>query len=570
MASIGTPKSKLVNGKRINISTGQEMASSVSKDQSDVVRTKTNPTGRTVNLPGGKVLNEADSLDYGVDDARTNEILKENNITPNDPASLAPAGPVAPTAPISQQAKSITAADITTPKPSEYQQALEQIKASGVPAPQEGGVARGAVQAALPPAPAPLPPAVDNFFNTNPIVQQSTQDLVDFLSPPSIRKELEKSMKSIVSSQKESAGLKLELMDVKRVMEGSDQDIRDEVEKAGGFATESQVQALTIGRNRTLLKKANMITDQLSYLQDVIQSDMTMYGFQKDMAQTEFQQRSFLLNYKQQNDQFIYKANQDAVARNLELLGPDGLLAAAGGDPVKISRIERTLGLVAGGLQTAATAAAAAKARQLESQQLDLEAKRFGLETARQEAPLDLQLKKAQISAANRSNQGGGGGDGLGDILKMLQINQLQNTLTQGTDVQRTSAGYADRVKNSNEIINKLGNTIAKYNPFTYGVQSRVPNFLKTGTMQQFEQAQRDFINAVLRRESGAAISESEFDNARQQYFPAPGDKPETISQKANNRQQIISNINREAGPAGNQTYGPTNPNDNSDPLGLF
>jgi len=57
---------------------------------------------------------------------------------------------------------------------------------------------------------------------------------------------------------------------------------------------------------------------------------------------------------------------------------------------------------------------------------------------------------------------------------------------------------------------------------------------------QQVEQAQRDFINAVLRRESGAVIADSEFDNARKQYFPQPGDSDAVKSQKAANRQRAI------------------------------
>lgn len=62
-----------------------------------------------------------------------------------------------------------------------------------------------------------------------------------------------------------------------------------------------------------------------------------------------------------------------------------------------------------------------------------------------------------------------------------------------------------------------------------------------TPAQQQVEQAQRDFINAVLRRESGAVIADSEFDNARKQYFPAIGDSPQVIAQKAANRQRAIA-----------------------------
>lgn len=62
-------------------------------------------------------------------------------------------------------------------------------------------------------------------------------------------------------------------------------------------------------------------------------------------------------------------------------------------------------------------------------------------------------------------------------------------------------------------------------------------NVFQGANQQQVEQAQRDFINAVLRRESGAAISPGEFDNARKQYFPQPGDSGAVKEQKAMNRQ---------------------------------
>lgn len=73
-------------------------------------------------------------------------------------------------------------------------------------------------------------------------------------------------------------------------------------------------------------------------------------------------------------------------------------------------------------------------------------------------------------------------------------------------------------------------------------------NFFTTDGQQQVEQAQRDFINAVLRRESGAAIAESEFANAQRQYFAQPGDSPAVLRQKAANRQTAIAGMKAEFG----------------------
>lgn len=63
------------------------------------------------------------------------------------------------------------------------------------------------------------------------------------------------------------------------------------------------------------------------------------------------------------------------------------------------------------------------------------------------------------------------------------------------------------------------------------------------GNQQSLDQAKRDFMTAVLRRESGASISPSEFDTADKQYFPQIGDSPQVIKQKAANRRLVIDGI---------------------------
>ena len=78
------------------------------------------------------------------------------------------------------------------------------------------------------------------------------------------------------------------------------------------------------------------------------------------------------------------------------------------------------------------------------------------------------------------------------------------------------------------------------------------PNMMKDPVQQKYEQAQRNFVNALLRKESGAAISEAEFDNARKQYFPQPGDDDSAIEQKRQNRLSVIENMSRSAGGAFN------------------
>ena len=114
------------------------------------------------------------------------------------------------------------------------------------------------------------------------------------------------------------------------------------------------------------------------------------------------------------------------------------------------------------------------------------------------------------------------------------------------TDAQSLSLGYAQRMNDADKIINQLGGKFTGALSYITG-SPFFPNILKSDERQQYEQAQRNFINAVLRKESGAAISPSEFDSAAKQYFPQPGDSQSVIAQKATNRERVINNLMQSA-----------------------
>lgn len=123
------------------------------------------------------------------------------------------------------------------------------------------------------------------------------------------------------------------------------------------------------------------------------------------------------------------------------------------------------------------------------------------------------------------------------------------------TDEQAKAAGYANRMAESNDIINSLQGINQTPSGWVGGVVSNtlpagVANQVVGQDRQKFIQAQRDFINSILRRESGAVISDSEFASARQQYFPQPGDSPEVLKQKEQNRRTALEGIMGAAGPS--------------------
>ncbi|MCS3741994.1 hypothetical protein [Rhizobium sp. BK661] len=118
------------------------------------------------------------------------------------------------------------------------------------------------------------------------------------------------------------------------------------------------------------------------------------------------------------------------------------------------------------------------------------------------------------------------------------------------------AAGFADRMNEAEAIIQKYGAAGANVKDQFVSDNDYIPNvaenWLLSNDFQNFGQARRNFINAQLRRESGAVIGPTEFENARKQYFPEPGDNDEVLKQKAQNRKTAIDAMVRDAGP----TYG--------------
>jgi hypothetical protein len=143
-------------------------------------------------------------------------------------------------------------------------------------------------------------------------------------------------------------------------------------------------------------------------------------------------------------------------------------------------------------------------------------------------------------------------------------VTPLQGTGQQKplTSEQSLSQGFTDRMSNSGSIIDQVSGAGTDVLQAVLSSTPYVNNFLINSQRQQLEQAERDFVNAQLRRESGAAISPSEFENARLQYFPQPGDGPKVLAQKAINRQLAVRAMERNAGPA----Y-PTAPNAPAAPI---
>lgn len=127
---------------------------------------------------------------------------------------------------------------------------------------------------------------------------------------------------------------------------------------------------------------------------------------------------------------------------------------------------------------------------------------------------------------------------------------QTRNTKPPTAD-QFKAATFAERTSQANDVLAGIESQFTD----RMAIGGFLPNFLQGPDRQQFEQAKRNFVNAVLRRESGAAISPTEFQSAELQYFAQPGDSAAVLEQKRQNRETAINGLRREAGPALSQGF---------------
>lgn len=137
------------------------------------------------------------------------------------------------------------------------------------------------------------------------------------------------------------------------------------------------------------------------------------------------------------------------------------------------------------------------------------------------------------------------------------------------TESQGNATAFGMRAAESNKIlkdIEKSGTTTTGgIRTVTAGVLGAIPlvgenlsesaksalNFTASEAQQKTDQARRNFVTAVLRKESGAAISPSEFANEEKKYFPQIGDSKKVIEQKQAARELAIKALETQAGPTG-------------------
>ena len=170
----------------------------------------------------------------------------------------------------------------------------------------------------------------------------------------------------------------------------------------------------------------------------------------------------------------------------------------------------------------------------IDKQRLGLEGARFGLE--QQKLAQELNAPKLTETQSNAT------AFGMRAKESNALLNQLEKSGTKNTGVVRSA------------VSGTLGMTPFIGEKLEQGAASAMnvlPTFLggPNEAQQSTDQARRNFVTAILRKESGAAISPSEFDNEARKYFPQPGDSNLVVKQKQDARELAIKALEVQAGP---------------------
>jgi hypothetical protein len=196
----------------------------------------------------------------------------------------------------------------------------------------------------------------DEYMSMNPIVKTMYDQINKALSTVDTTTSFKDEFVKLQAEQGIPA-LNTELMNIKNIMDGTEDDIRNEITKAGGFATESQVQALTGARNKTLLKQANSLQQQLALKQDYVDQIMQFSQADRTSVEKQVDRKLGLIEKMAKIQEDMTKAAKDnyqKIIDTAEKRGENGYAYLANNlDSSQKKLAEKALGLPSGKLSDA-------------------------------------------------------------------------------------------------------------------------------------------------------------------------------------------------------------------------
>ncbi len=327
-----------------------------------------------------------------------------------------------------------------TPTGQKYQSTLQNLNQNGGAAPTSAGAARMAISQSTP------PPAAQDYKPTPQFMQYGDPIMKTFIETAlgqsqeiAQKGNLVKNIQATFGNQ--LSNLNTQEMNLKNMIEGTDDDIRAEIGKAGGFATESQVQALANSRNKDLLRQYNNLEIQKQGLQAQMTSQVQLANLDREYAKDRYD--NTMQAYQMYSK--IEDNTTDSVNKLLGSVGYAGMAAAYNNDPYALGLAEQKLGLAPGVLSNPS------RAQQLDS---------FGVKA---KDPLDTRLKQLQIARAERelastdpnSSTGGDYGNVVDSVANLLPATR-QPSIKKNLDQALKSGDYESAYAQIGNVVEEM------------------------------------------------------------------------------------------------------------------
>ena len=321
-----------------------------------------------------------------------------------------------------------------------FTEAFNQLKGGSIP--ETGATAGTALDqhfAQKPGEETPQGTPEQRFFDTlgamNPIEANLFQQLSGLLSATNNQQSLREFYDQEFKEQGIEA-LNLELADINRIMEGTEDDIRAEISNSGGFATESQVKAITGARNKTLLKQANYLSNVLQSKNDYLDRIVSLTQADREQVSKDLDRKLGITETLFNMSQSMTNAAKDNYKTIINSVGWEGLAQSIGDSPSQQAYVENLFGLGKGAL----TALAKYKKPLTEMETLDLENQRLQNQKLRADIATGPSIRTQVVDVKGKKlliNSDTGAtiaeiGDGDGVTNELQQAMSLQNV----TDIQ--------------------------------------------------------------------------------------------------------------------------------------
>lgn len=110
--------------------------------------------------------------------------------------------------------------------------------------------------------------------------------------------------------------------------------------------------------------------------------------------------------------------------------------------------------------------------------------------------------------------------------------------LPKTTEGEKSAAGYLSRMRAAEETLSSLGDDATRSLTSLLVGGTNFEGLILGPEQEKILQAQRDWVRAKLRKESGAVIGEEEMAEEIRTYFPLPGEDASTVEQKRKSRME--------------------------------